>query len=531
MLPSDEMYAPFEGKSTCLGRSNGQDCNEILAENVKAALIPRGISDQNFAEKIVQNWYYACKKGKDSDPADSTLCYFLYFWIGKKIKEQKPDYEDFRNAMKAAYHHLNSSQCDNRCTNIYSDMSEVFFDWAKDLFDYYYNSKILTTQSANYTYSDRTKCDECQKKAQTAYEKLESMCDDNSTYCKEFKRKKQSKEYPEPKKLDCPGAPETEPENEEDEEEDEDVSCPLKLTDDSHHDAIPPEGGVLTNDHLDKLPSKLLYQKFEDRAGNNDCDDQNMNNVKTQLEGALKKHDFNDIDEEQIIYAWCYVTKAMKRCDALHEERLKFFYLWLGHTLFEKKDQINLFSDLMDEIKEELDKVEGGGDKCGLLCKNVNDKTAFDRRKLAYEYYTNYKRMEEQLAQYSKKCDNNYHTYLNDTYQAWEKERTECSGITTSGSYCAQFNTDCTKQEDKNLTQLTCIQEHRIGARETEEHEEGSSMGGGPVTVTPIISSVLGIGGGLASIALLLYKVNNYNYHRNHHHSTTITTTNTLKNI
>ncbi|ANQ11125.1 Kir protein [Plasmodium coatneyi] len=504
--PSVKKYDEFEDESNgCTKYGSMYNKEEIVQKLKRTVGKTYGINDNDTIGAIADAHCYACNEGEKAKTGEYyDYCHFLYFWIGEKIKEHLNDHE-LRNVMQTLYGNLSSESCNNGCKNLYPDMSTSIFDQRKKVFDFSYNYYTLKKSSEDNMEVCSPECGTYLQSVKSAYSSEKSSCVDATAdpYCNELTA--EYKNY-----FDGSGKPKltctTSPENEEESE-----SCPAEL-EQVFSDAVPTyeDGKSLTEEHFKKLPSKILYQKFEDNSRQVHCDSSDVAGVTAALQSTLsgKGVEFSDTDVKKIFHAWCYVTGTVKKkCASLYQDRFKFFYLWFGEMIFKKKERIYSFDELMDEIKDGLNKMGGeGGDKCGPLCKgDVNDKTTFNRRKLAYEYYTIYKHIKEHWNEHQYKCDKAYSTYLKETYEAWDAVRQQCSGKKDKG-YCDEFNENYKEHNGQELSKLECTVEHRIDTARTKTHEGFPVEGGGPATIGPIVSSALGIGGGLASIALLLYK-------------------------
>ncbi|GAB67776.1 KIR-like CYIR protein [Plasmodium cynomolgi strain B] len=115
--------------------------------------------------------------------------------VGDRIKSKLGDY-GLDVVMKSAYHNLSLDQCKNKCSNIYDDISETFFKWAKDLWDYEYNFSTLEGRQDCSGYTSNPEYTEQVVAAQNAYSQLCKRCDDedsSDSYCMKFKRERISK--------------------------------------------------------------------------------------------------------------------------------------------------------------------------------------------------------------------------------------------------------------------------------------------------------------------------------------------------
>ncbi|ANQ08335.1 KIR protein [Plasmodium coatneyi] len=209
-LPSEQAYALLDGGPWCQVLYAGHDPGQKKEQEIKTQLekilrdytnIPQ--KDESFANKILQNYCYACwmkeqfNTGKETDD-DNTPCYFLFFWIctqiKNKLKENMHLNGNFQKAMKAIYDALakfpwNGISKERKCTNIYPDIMESLFEAFKIFFDYEYNIKAIEKKpECNKYFSSQYTKD--RSNAQGWYSWSCKFCGTtNNEYCKNFKVK------------------------------------------------------------------------------------------------------------------------------------------------------------------------------------------------------------------------------------------------------------------------------------------------------------------------------------------------------
>ncbi|ANQ10089.1 Kir protein [Plasmodium coatneyi] len=503
-LPSEKEYKKFEEGQTCPAEAHGQCSNEQIIEQVKGT-VAIYTSVGSDTEKIVKNYYYACTK--ETNPTNYySPCYFFYYWLGEKIKDKIYGRSPLGQVIGAIYkklHQFGLPYNNKKCKDLYPGIDVSIFTPRKKIFDYSYNYKTLLGKPQSNEFLCTEICDQYLSDVQSVYSTESNSCGETTSdlFCNELKNE-YKKYFDKNKKPTLPCA--TKPEDEEDDDND---SCPTEVM--GSPDAIPAKGTELTREHLNKLPSKMLYQKFDNGDGKEGCDvgEREVNDVKTKLTKALSGKVFEDSEVNKIFHAWCYVTRTIKKkCGSLYKDPFKFLYLWLGLKLFEEKDQIDSFDDLMDDIQEGLTKMEGGsGNKCGPLCKGNIDKTIFNKRKLAYEYYMDHDGIKGQLQNPNPEktpCDQKYYDHLKEGYTAYNEICGKCTRGTPTNPCCTEFQDMCKDYRSKKLEELKCNPISTPGAR--EEQHDATSPGGSIVPATAISSVTALIG--LPTTAFFLYK-------------------------
>ncbi|GAB69463.1 hypothetical protein PCYB_002120 [Plasmodium cynomolgi strain B] len=187
-LPSQGIYNQFKESAECHVTQGGKvKSKDDIVGIVKIAWGLRGIKGKMVTE-IVNAW---CRTRNITVEVTDKYgpCNFLYYWIGHRIKGNI-DHNDFREAMKIIYSKLRESPLGTECRNLYSDISETFFGWAKDLFDYNYNREDVIQKKECSQYLDSGVYYEHVAKAKEAYDKLCEKCGEitDDSYCQEFIR-------------------------------------------------------------------------------------------------------------------------------------------------------------------------------------------------------------------------------------------------------------------------------------------------------------------------------------------------------
>ncbi|ANQ10654.1 Uncharacterized protein PCOAH_00047810 [Plasmodium coatneyi] len=257
---------------------------------------------------------------------------------------------------------------------------------------------------------------------------------------------------------------------------------------------------VLGEEQVKNLRSNALYYSQFQSSSYEMCGDDLIQGVKTALNGHVKLMPH----KQEIADAQCAAGISKELSTKNDDDWCYFFYYWLGEKLLGLVGDTEVWT-LMNSIYEKWGNMDYGK-KCNIVNEDVNDKVTFNQRKLAYEYYFNYGGMKEKLQQYHRKCDKTYYKYLTQTATAYQTVKEECAGKgegDASDQYCSDFNMKWKEYEERGHDKKEELQILTCDLQSTPQIEESATH---DASVGPIVSSVFGIGGGLASIALLLYK-------------------------
>ncbi|ANQ07604.1 KIR-like CYIR protein [Plasmodium coatneyi] len=492
MLPSDEMYAPFKERSTCLGRTNKPECDAELIERVRVALKARQINDENFARNIVKNWYYACMKG--NNPAYYDPCYFFYYWLGTEIITKKRGSHNFTDIMKAAYAHLDSSKCTNKCTNIYDDVGEHVFKQSKIFFDSFYNYSIMARQQEENTFPRCQKLNQGLTGAKEAYDRLCEICDSsNDKCCTKFKQQHKTSNKCDSwnmQPLTCEDV------SEEGKlascTQDEENSCPAKLA-----KTLPKKGTpTLTKEHLERLNSYMLYYKqFKSNLSYCSYPCFPTKSIADKIKGYFTNEKYANV----IGRALCYMY-TKRRDNEFTDTNCKFFNFWLQHILSNELKKDTSPSTVIDTINTELIQIQEKH-KCTLtdLSTTTTNNVSFEHRKTLFEFLTDHDKIMSQLGTSNQKskplsptpsCSKKYKAHLDAIKSAYKDVYAKCHA--TNNACHIDFKELFTKVGSGNGTltlecqQLSPEEEASLKEEGKEEEDELSSLlskGGGDLTV------------------------------------------------
>ncbi|ANQ10830.1 KIR protein [Plasmodium coatneyi] len=287
--------------------------------------------------------------------------------------------------------------------------------------------------------------------------------------------------------------------------------------------------GALCN--VNDLPSKQIYQKFEQKNGKTKCPQCNSwaDGITSILEDKLRD-EWEDWEyATEIAQAWCLISKLNteeKQPSSPCKEKLcNFFYFWLGGTLCHRLKPSTWFQDTMQEI---YTKLKGSNVQCEYIpIDGTIDRDLFKYRKIIFDYYYDYKTLKEQLKYPPSEvspCKVKYDAYLQDVEDAHKQVEANC-GRTSKDEYCNNFwnkfkNSNIPKPPDlksnimngEDITEdgtdvLRCLTQLSSAITELSRQEETSASLG--TISSTAISSALGTVGvaALPIVAFLSYKV------------------------
>ncbi|GAB69356.1 CYIR protein [Plasmodium cynomolgi strain B] len=161
---------------------------------------------------------------------------------------------------------------------------------------------------------------------------------------------------------------------------------------------------ILQKQDLDKLPSNLIYYKFNNGWGNCSYFDssEEIKNILNAYSGIG-----NYIDN--IVNSLCYVSD-MNENNSFYKERCHFLYYWIGDILFNNLEDVTSFSNVMNTIYTELQKFNLE-DNCNIIYTDIS-KNFFDQRKIIYDYSQNYATIKQDLRDYGNSCSQEYYDYV-----------------------------------------------------------------------------------------------------------------------
>ncbi|ANQ07242.1 KIR protein [Plasmodium coatneyi] len=399
---------------TCTAKDSRPVCNETLIGKVKAGLRKFQINngDDKLAKEIVGNCHYACNR--EETDSSGKWCYLFYYWLGSTIKGNLGNQHSYTpdKVMKAIYQELQGKcECNNECTNLYDDISSwQTFEEGKKLFDYYYNNSALPGYPDCDKIISGRKYTKLRSDAEEAYDTLDGICDSSNRdkYCTEFRA---NRDQWNPQKL-----PEPKCNNERKPKEDEE-------------------------DEVDKfLPSSNAYKTLEISQKLYKAEAL-VSIIETYIRSAVHNHTENPNCIDEIASAWYCVNMVIsKQSTYSKDERCNFFYYWLGHMLNGKLKNTSKFGEVMNEIYAGLSQFTDE-DVCPKVQTNI-DITLFNRRKIVFDYWYNYKTMRTQWESPEFHCDSSYKAYFDRALSAYNDVQTDCDNNEKNkhGSYCLKFS-------------------------------------------------------------------------------------------
>ncbi|ANQ07103.1 KIR protein [Plasmodium coatneyi] len=510
-LPSQKVYAEFvKGKRGCTLKS-GQGRREEVERDLKFVLVNAcKINDSTLANRVVQNYCYACNGSRVDTLSDSERCNFLFYWLGDVIiREKKNDNYSFEIAMKAIYNNFPYSKFQDGCTNLYPQISKDLFEKIKVLFDFNYNYKILKKQAGNCDHATCKKLADELRDASSAYDSISGVCDEEPTnsYCTKFLAEKGEVEgeFAQPKESKCSEAKET-------------IQTQVKLT----------------NEHLERLDSNLLYyRRFTEDLEY--CDTSCFPSRK-KIADQLKEYFINEQYANLIARLLCKISALLEEGQA-DSKICTFFNYWLQHILSDKLNGDTSFSTLVEAINKELSGIEHKN-KCELTDIDTNN-IPFHRRKVLLEYSVDYDRINSDLTRFGSpkpSCSKKYHKHLQAIVDAYKAAYSPCHR--ESSTNCDDFKEVFKKNDNRDTLTLECQplsdkEESALGEKDdendlrtllskgggelppddqtercTEMMSGGTTTSGENTTAAPILSSVFGTLIGVPAFVFLLYKYN-----------------------
>eukprot|EP00366_Plasmodium_knowlesi_P000855 XP_002258352.1 KIR protein [Plasmodium knowlesi strain H] len=291
----------------------------------------------------------------------------------------------------------------------------------------------------------------------------------------------------------------------------------------------------LGNDMLDNLPSRILYKKFENKEGKDKCDTGKVNDGRAHLKSTLG--DYNCVGDciEKVMSAWCYINGNVNENNSLsYDEFHNLFYSWLGEELRMRiAGESSRFENIAKNVHGALERMHDGKE-CEDMCKDIylkkkqeDDDGTFEHIKLLAEYFTDSKKLKEQLGNDSteKKCEEAYDDHLKQIKNACKAIGGKCSNGSRSEEYCKWFHKHNKINEESGdkkycdqteLDKLTCtpVKWVKSSASSGYGYSTGNQNTGSPrpssVSSSARDASAGGsgggvggmVGGGLVSVAL-----------------------------
>ncbi|ANQ05987.1 KIR protein [Plasmodium coatneyi] len=490
-LPSEEIYKEFDGRNrSCTGVREGPECNQAVRTKVLNTLkvYDREVlgKDETLASGIVQNYYYACRKDTGNQ-SDNALCYFLFFWIGDKIKDRLKTKGTFGKGMDAIYAELGNFPWDKGiskkrvCTNIYPNIMGFKCEALKNFFDYKYNINALRENSNCNGYVGTLEQTAISGNVQNIYSWSCGICtSDDIEYCKDFRQNHSNCSTEPLPKLTCtPQAP-----------------------------PIP----QLPQTCQDKgLPSQMVYcQIGEAQEEYNDREQCRTEGIRTDLDSILTRYGVLGDYGDQIVHGFCYASKAREPPNPSNDW-CSYFYYWLHNSLHTMREPDKNFETIMKGIYEKLKQL-----KVDKPCTNFYDGgrghipwDIFTQMKILFDYQKDKSTITEEPKGEGGLCSAKHETYLRTVKCAYETIQKKCVAD-GSHEWCTQFKQWFSDYQNQHELKFGCTLNNK-----GECAQEGSSSDSTfqadsfqSNSETTIISSALGtIAVGLPTIAFLLYKV------------------------
>lgn len=246
-------------------------------------------------------------------------------------------------------------------------------------------------------------------------------------------------------------------------------------------------------------------------------------------EGLYKYTDIQNVSYN-LARALCTVS-YIKDEDMSYTERCHFLYYWIGDTLYKYLKNEQLFSPIMDDLYNAINKFKVPN-KCNIIYHSIS-KDFFNKRKIVYDYIQNYRTIKQFLTDHSCSCNREYKSYISNSVRIYNDVYNTCDG--NSDTYCTKFQENFTKYNHDELSKLSCnleqespVQSPRVGTigslndaeldipspqfhvaavtpdlRSVSLPSEGASSSKDSDAIVSVISPIIGI----LLVCFILYKV------------------------
>ncbi|ANQ06879.1 KIR protein [Plasmodium coatneyi] len=213
----------------------------------------------------------------------------------------------------------------------------------------------------------------------------------------------------------------------------------------------------------EKLPSEKVYCELN--QANDKCNGAggtDAGEVSKELKTIVKKYVMSMEYEDRVVQAYCYAPTMKADIVPKEEDRCKFLYYWIGHTLFFTSNKKDQFSTAMKSVYDELGKLKGGGinHPCNILYDgndNIN-LDIFTKMKTIFDYYHDYttiKKCVDDPQAPDPKCTTEYASYLGRVVSAYKDMNAECKGENKNG-WCTDFKSMTDERTYEELLHLKC---------------------------------------------------------------------------
>ncbi|KMZ82189.1 variable surface protein Vir7-like protein [Plasmodium vivax India VII] len=194
-LPSNLIFYKF---------NNGWDrCSHFPSSGEIKDKLKEYTDIKNYSDNIVKAMCYVSKMEK-GDPFYDERCHFLYYWIGDMLSNKLKDDTSFSNVMNTIYTELKKFKVEDNCNIIYPDISKLFFDQRKIIYDYSQNYATIKQDFQDYGKSCSQEYYDYVGNIVRTYNTVHTNCISNSdTYCNELKNMFNNYSHQELSKLKC----------------------------------------------------------------------------------------------------------------------------------------------------------------------------------------------------------------------------------------------------------------------------------------------------------------------------------------
>ncbi|KMZ96363.1 hypothetical protein PVNG_06233 [Plasmodium vivax North Korean] len=300
---------------------------------------------------------------------------------------------------------------------------------------------------------------------------------------------------------------------------------------------------ILNKDYLKLLRSKFIYYNKFNIANDFYCSSAFPYD---HIKNKIKQYINDEQISKELVNGICsfYIPYDEEFCNSLCD----YFYYWIGDKIYNLVKNDEDFTAIINTIYTELT-THVKDLKCKCSSKHKT-KENFKNVKIAYEYYNDYRTLEEHLKDNNKMCDADYHNYLNNAVKTYNSVFNGCAED-IQPEYCNQLRRFISDFFEHTLTPLECnltnvnsevrhthsssstessvlgdrpaIPPHRSISEDTERgsaptdiHVPEDTDSTSPTTdkyMSKIITNV-SFPIGAASTILLLYKVIRYHYEK-----------------
>ncbi|GAB69974.1 hypothetical protein PCYB_007230 [Plasmodium cynomolgi strain B] len=229
-------------------------------------------------------------------------------------------------------------------------------------------------------------------------------------------------------------------------------------------------------DDLKELPSRIIYNKFKGTS----CNSQ-YKQYQIGIRNMLKEHSDIKKHEDQIVEAWCHVTRmwdtsVLWDTNILWDERCKFLYFWVGN-LIQNDSESGKFSARMGKIYEALNYVTWKN-KCDIAYPDVINKNLFSKRKIVFDYSHDRVHVQKELEKSGSPNKHLWCAYALGIAAAYKEVQEDCDyGDNKSKGYCTKFKGTYIKYNPEQLLSSHCEIVLAEQLRVTTEVEKPSKQG------------------------------------------------------